>query len=197
MYRIYIKDKSIFVTDNTDFIRKTELVSVSKNMLFNSISEIIRVDSKSDLFIVDSDPDLVMKDLKKKLVFIEAAGGLVKNEKDEFLFIYRAGKWDLPKGKLEKKEITSQGAKREVEEECGIYVSEVLEEIPSTFHVYELQNKIILKQTYWFKMTANSNQKLIPQLDEGITDVRWIAVNDFGMVYDNTYPSILQVLEEA
>ena len=32
---------------------------------------------------------------------ITAAGGLVFNQNDELLMIYRRGKWDLPKGKLE------------------------------------------------------------------------------------------------
>jgi len=36
---------------------------------------------------------------------IEAAGGLVTNEKCEILFIHRMGLWDLPKGKIDPKDI--------------------------------------------------------------------------------------------
>jgi len=40
--------------------------------------------------------------------------------KNEILFIFRNGKWDLPKGKAEAKETINQTAIREVEEETGI-----------------------------------------------------------------------------
>ena len=59
------------------------------------------------------------------LPLIEAAGGLVKNENGDYLFIYRNDKWDLPKGKIEKDEKTKVAAVREVEEECGIAVSKL------------------------------------------------------------------------
>jgi len=36
---------------------------------------------------------------------IEAAGGLVKSEKGAYLFIHRMGLWDLPKGKIDHKDI--------------------------------------------------------------------------------------------
>ena len=53
---------------------------------------------------------------KTEFKLILAAGGLVKKQQD-YLFIYRNGKWDLPKGKLENNETFSQCALREVEEE--------------------------------------------------------------------------------
>ena len=34
---------------------------------------------------------------------VQAAGGLVENKNKQFLFICRNNKWDLPKGKIEKK----------------------------------------------------------------------------------------------
>ena len=53
-------------------------------------------------------------------VKIIAAGGLVTNENNELLMIFRRGKWDLPKGKLDKGETIEECAIREVEEETGI-----------------------------------------------------------------------------
>ena len=49
-----------------------------------------------------------------------AGGGKVYNPKNEILFIFRNGKWDLPKGKAEAKETINLTALREVEEETGI-----------------------------------------------------------------------------
>ena len=51
---------------------------------------------------------------------IHAAGGIVRNEKDEILLIFRLGKWDFPKGKVEEGEQFDQTAVREVEEETGL-----------------------------------------------------------------------------
>ena len=39
---------------------------------------------------------------------VEAAGGVVSNKNGEILFIRRMGKWDLPKGKIEKGESLEQ-----------------------------------------------------------------------------------------
>src|SRR5215813_7232343 len=48
--------------------------------------------------------DELKKRFFSKFVLVPAAGGVVKNEIKEILMIYRKGKWDLPKGKLDKKE---------------------------------------------------------------------------------------------
>lgn len=65
-------------------------------------------------------PQEVFEKLQVRCKFILAAGGLVKNTEDQWLLIFRLGKWDLPKGKLENGETPEAAALREVEEECGI-----------------------------------------------------------------------------
>ena len=62
----------------------------------------------------------LLKHLFKKLRVVTAAGGMVLNDKDEILFIYRKKRWDLPKGKTEKNETIESSAIREVEEETGV-----------------------------------------------------------------------------
>ena len=62
----------------------------------------------------------LLKEFKKKLSTIVAAGGIVINKENQILFIFRKGKWDLPKGKIEKNEKIDEGAIREVTEETGI-----------------------------------------------------------------------------
>lgn len=125
---------------------------------------------------------------------VEAAGGLVKNAKAEFLFILRHGKWDLPKGKIEKGETVERAAVREVEEECGIGKLKIIKQLPPTYHTYELKGQQILKPSYWFEMSSNDTSNLVPQTEEGITDVRWLKLNDLEMVRNNTYESILDVI---
>jgi 8-oxo-dGTP pyrophosphatase MutT (NUDIX family) len=126
---------------------------------------------------------------------IEAAGGLVKNKQQEYLFIFRNGKWDLPKGKIEKGESIENGAIREVEEECGISPLQIKRTLAPTYHIYSLEEKNILKPTYWFEMLYKGHQVLTPQTEEGITKAEWVSKNNFDKIKQNTFPSILKVLE--
>lgn len=125
---------------------------------------------------------------------IKAAGGLVRNEENHYLFIFRNGKWDLPKGKLDSGERTKDAAVREVEEECGIQISSIGNKICNTYHIYEMNKERILKKTSWYRMSAVNQNELTPQIEEGITDVRWLAGGDLMMIRQNTYPLIRDLL---
>ncbi len=145
-------------------------------------------------YLIDKDPKKVFKAIKKSLKVIEAAGGFVKNENKNYLFIRRNNLWDLPKGKLEIGEKKKDAAVREVEEECGIKVAVLEKKLTKTYHVYELKGKIVLKISHWYAMGAKANQKLVPQLEEGITDVKWFSKADWSIIKADTYPSILDIL---
>ena len=135
--------------------------------------------------------DEIWKRFISKYVLIEAAGGLVKNKDGKFLFIFRNGKWDLPKGKAEYDETPEMTALREVEEECGLKNLKIEKELTRTFHTYKEKGKLILKKTHWYLMTISEEQKLIPQTEEGITEVKWVAENRIEKeVLVNTYASI-------
>jgi len=141
------------------------------------------------------------KDLRKALKscfrIIKAAGGLVKNQQGEILFILRNGIWDLPKGKLERGETYQEGALREVSEECGIRGLFNAQRLTTTFHVYRLNGKPVLKKTIWFNMEINGTADTKPLTIEGITEARWFAPADLQGPLSNTYPSIKHVLKKA
>ena len=120
----------------------------------------------------------------------------MKNETGEWLFIFRNGKWDLPKGKVEKKEAITKAAIREVEEECGIGKLTIIKELPTTYHTYYMEERAILKRTYWFEMLCKDTSVLIPQLEEGITDVKWLSKKQLRQVLENTYESVKDVMKE-
>ena len=82
-----------------------------------------------------------------QLKTIIAAGGLVFNEKNELLMIYRRGKWDLPKGKLDEGERIEDCAVREVMEETGINRINISNKIGETYHAYFEDEVILLKET--------------------------------------------------
>lgn len=135
--------------------------------------------------------------LKNTFYYIEAAGGLIEKN-GEFLFIRRHNRWDLPKGKLEKKETIEHAAVRECEEECGIKELTIIKPLSSTFHIYAYKDGFALKQSYWFYMQSTYAEKLVPQLEEDITEVRWFKQNEIQeIVLKDTYYTISDVVLEG
>lgn len=144
---------------------------------------------------------------------IDAAGGLVTNEKGDLLFIQRLGRWDLPKGKINRDdyapgeqhlltcgsvppEAARRAAIREVKEETGLAQLAITGELSSTWHIYTRKEKRILKRTWWFSMETDSNQPLTPQLSEAITSVQWISREKIPIVLDDTYGSLREMLRQ-
>ena len=143
--------------------------------------------------LLTKDPKRFFKKIRSSFQVIKAAGGIVRNSENQFLFIFRKGKWDLPKGKLDSGEKTKKAAVREVEEECGIKVAKLGKLLCKTWHVYEEKGEVTFKKTTWFNMSAD-RQELTPQLEEDITEARWLSTADFPYIKQNTYPLILDII---
>jgi len=149
-----------------------------------------------NILLWNENEDMILKELISEVKLVEAAGGIVANKVGEYLFIKRLGRWDLPKGKIEKGESIEETAIREIEEECGISNLELGSEICSTYHFYEDKEIFILKKSYWFEVIYTGNDmKLMPQLNENITEAKWFNKSDLAPIKNNTYPSILSVLK--
>ena len=127
---------------------------------------------------------------------VEAAGGLVEHQNGKVLFIYRNNKWDLPKGKIEKKEILIDGAVREVMEETGVKDLIVKKNLNHTFHLFSRNGSYKLKKTYWYLMTTSYEGILEPQLDEGISIVEWKTKEEVPDLMENAYQNIRLLFEE-
>jgi 8-oxo-dGTP pyrophosphatase MutT (NUDIX family) len=121
---------------------------------------------------------------------IVAAGGLVTNEENEILCIYRKGFWDLPKGKVDQGEKIIDAAVREVEEETGVVAIITNFEPTITYHTYVMNGQFCIKETYWYSMKANINNQLKPQLEEDITAIEWINSKNFEEKKELFYPLI-------
>ena len=132
----------------------------------------------------------LFNDFKSYFKYIEAAGGLVWNEKNELLVIHRLGRPDLPKGKIEKNETPKIAAIREVTEECGISDLQIVKEIESSYHIYNQNNKRFLKKTFWYKMKYVGNEQLIPQTEEDISSVEWCNSEKLKEYKQLTYKSL-------
>ena len=109
--------------------------------------------------------------------------------------IFRNGKWDLPKGKLEQQENLEECAIREVQEECGIHHLEIISKLNDTYHTYDLHGQNVLKQTFWYKMFSNTEEKLKPQIKEGITEVEWVKQDEIKARLKNSYANLVELLD--
>jgi 8-oxo-dGTP pyrophosphatase MutT (NUDIX family) len=150
---------------------------------------------KNIVFISDN-VSLLFKSFRKHFKNITAAGGLVLNEKNQILMIFRRSKWDLPKGKIEKDETIEQAAVREVEEETGIKVDSLKELLKTTFHIYFHNDKYYLKENYWYKMNSHSRYPLVPQIEEDIEKIEWVASENIDTYIENSFSSIKDVIKD-
>jgi 8-oxo-dGTP pyrophosphatase MutT (NUDIX family) len=192
MYRIFYLDKAFYLSDslvaNVENIKNVKIDDI--NDLCFVLRNWIEDDDAGDICIYGKSPDEMLNYIKDFYKYIKAAGGLVKNKKDEYLFIKRFGMWDLPKGKMEKGENCKQSAIREVEEETGISVLKIIKRLNDSWHIYPWKNDMVIKKTCWFLMYSDYDNKLIPQLSEDITDVKWLPVEDAKKALNNSYRSL-------
>lgn len=202
MYKVFINDKIICFTNNVEDYNQFSGVLILR--FFSSKITPIIVDlalnsKKIEIIIVVVDAyEKAFHKFQTYFKIIKAAGGIVSNNENKKLFIYRLDKWDLPKGKIESGEEIEETAIREIEEECGISDLKINKQLTETFHIYSLEETLVLKQTFWFDMKSNYEGKLIPQLEEGITKAEWLLDDQIkDKVLKNTYASIKELLKTS
>jgi len=129
---------------------------------------------------------------------IIAAGGLVLNEDGDLLMIFRRGRWDLPKGKLDDGEQIEDCAVREVKEETGLRKLNVKRFLGITYHKYfdTHINEEVIKQTHWFEMHAKRKQQLIPAREEDIEEIEWVQQKKIPEKLQNSYANIAEIIEK-
>jgi 8-oxo-dGTP pyrophosphatase MutT (NUDIX family) len=199
--RIYFGDKPVILCNEIDkeineILHHPDAVfvdEISPRAIKSMLHEIKKEEFHAGV-IWNKDLDKLKTIFFKNFTLIEAAGGIVQNDKRELLFIKRLGKWDLPKGKIEKGEKPEECALREVTEETGVKGLSLKKKIGETFHVYDQFGKHFLKTSHWFYMTCSSGQELIPQVEEHITEIKWVKTIDIREPIKNTYPSIKNIL---
>lgn len=199
MYTVFINDKPLLIIkpdhckELTD--EQLEIKYDSDNSIKKAVGLLENNSNVSLVYLTSFTPEKTFELFKSQYTLIEAAGGIVQNSRSQLLFIFRNGKWDLPKGKMESGETPKESALREVEEECGIANLKIVKPITTTFHTYNLKGKQILKSTYWFEMIGESD-KLVPQNEEGITEVKWLNKQQVNEALKNTYLSIREVVSK-
>ena len=189
MYTIFVDEIPIYLTDNLENLAK-ESFYYKDDITIESVLETAKSKKYSELFLFHVDLKTLWKEFKWFFKIEKAAGGLVTNQNDEILFIYRFDKWDLPKGKIEKGEKKKEAAIREVEEECGISGLTIENKLQKTYHIFQRNEREILKITHWYKMKTDFEGELTPQLEEGITEVVFKNKEQTKMALENSYENI-------
>ncbi len=198
IYKVFINNKPIvFSSKHTYCHNVTGFVNIiyNKNLIFND--NFIEKYKAQSIIILCENPTKVFFNFLSSFKQITAAGGIVFNEKNEVLFIFRNSIWDLPKGKIETNEPIKNGAIREVIEETGITKINTVKTIEKTYHMYMLNQEYILKTTHWFIMKNISYKQLIPQTAEGITNLKWFSKEEINIPLSNTYESIRDLLTKC
>lgn len=172
-----------------------ELIDARENS-YNILPGTFMQEGTGNYAVIASDTDKMLAHIREQFTYIEAAGGLVYNDKNELLIIFRRGKYDLPKGKCEPDEHVEVTAVREVMEECGIKEVKLLSLVDHTYHIYPLKNKTVFKKTFWFSMKA-PDQVPVPQTEEDIEYTAWLPLNRLDRFTANTYPTLIEVLKSA
>lgn len=154
------------------------------------------LESHNSVAVVSADPEATFRAFAAQFAWVEAAGGVVVDDRGRWLLIHRNGRWDLPKGHLEAGESIETCAAREVEEETGVR-GEVVRPLCRTLHAYWFPKteRWELKQTHWFELRATEASALQPQTEEGIERVVWCTPAEAAEHVREAFPTIRRVAE--
>jgi 8-oxo-dGTP pyrophosphatase MutT (NUDIX family) len=201
--KIYFGDKPVFITDSkakdlqpylgdTQTILLEDFTTPQLKSCINSMQD----NQTTAGIIVGNVPELLER-IKKEFTVIEASGGLVYTSDNKILLIFRRGKWDLPKGKLDDGEDLIPCALREVKEETGLSELMFRQSISISYHTYYEKEKHILKESHWHLLKGNDTEVLLPQTDEDIEKCEWVKIEKLAPYIENAPASIIDVLNKG
>jgi len=193
MYKVFFNEQIIYLKSTDQGLEDLDYKLITNS---NEIAALLFafLESDEDLFLKAQDPIKLLEWIKEEFTYLEAAGGIVENEDEELLFIYRLEFWDLPKGMIEKGETPEVAAYREIKEECGISTHQLQKPLCDTYHIYKQNGKMHLKKTFWFLFEQKDNsEELVPQTEEDIEMLSWFGEDEIQLALLDSYESIREV----
>jgi len=200
-YKNYFNDGALVIADSPDALRGLgKLYLIGDDELQKSFKILLSSQNNGKPLhfgLICPDPRATILQFMEDFTVIQAAGGLVFNKEDQLLTIKRNGLWDLPKGKIERHEDQMAAALREVMEETGINMINISDKIGETYHVYYEDDILLLKETHWYLMNSHGKGTLKPQLEEGISEVKFANLDWFKTSEFNSYQSAHDVIRKC
>ena len=201
MYKVFLNEKLIRIGGRTNITLNKPTYFFEDHCNVEEVKKwfiAFLKGTENEAFLVHSDPADFFEFFQSAFICIQAAGGVV-TRKNKLMFIFRNGKWDLPKGKIDQGETAREAALREVEEECGISGHTIVKRLPPTYHMYISPYKKsigewVFKETFWFEMKYTGLEIGTPQQEEGITQIKWFSKKQLGEVWANTYENLKSVI---
>tara|TARA_B100001093_G_scaffold511448_1_gene579347 strand:+ start:45528 stop:46133 length:606 start_codon:yes stop_codon:yes gene_type:complete len=192
MYKVFVNERLLLLSKKKVNTSERHVHFSEKKAILKLIEDLNSGILSQGVILFDLKEEPLTK-MREYFKIVQAAGGVVTNEHDELLFIFRNGKWDLPKGKLEKNEGPRFAAVREVQEETRLPQVRCGKLLNVTYHMYKIKSKYHFKVTYWYEMTTVFKGKLKGQEEEGIDFVRWLNANQTKIALRNTYKNIYKL----
>lgn len=201
MYKVFLNEKLIRISGRVNITLNKPTRLFEDDCTVEEVKKwfkLFTATKEKEVFLIHSNPADFFELFQSAFIPIQAAGGVVVR-KNRLLFIFRNEKWDLPKGKIDEGETAREAAIREVEEECGITGLSIVKRLPPTYHMYQLpykknSGKWIFKETFWFEMKYNGEITGTPQLEEGITQLKWSSKKQLDEVWSNTYENLKPII---
>lgn len=198
--KIYFNNKPLYLTDKItseteDYLHRNDAVFIdeySHSGVKTMIYELSLPEIYAGVFLY-KDVEALLNTFKKEFTLIQAAGGFVYTG-EHLLLIFRRGKWDLPKGKLDEGETLEACAIREIQEETGVTGLILKEPLCITYHTYYQDGVHILKESHWYLIEAQGLQPFSPQTEEDIEQCEWVDFKELSKYMSNTHASIFDVV---
>lgn len=191
---LFFADKTVLFTDESvpETFFRVDLApgdEISRTKVLNFL------ETHKAIAIHGARPDEIFRRFGREFTPVEAAGGLVVDGTGRWLLIHRNGRWDLPKGHVERGEDTETAALREVAEETGVAGACIVRLLCRTYHAYYMHHRWELKHTHWYEMRIDGCDHLVPQQEEGIERVAWVTPDEAKVCAREMFPSVRRVLE--
>ena len=194
MKSIYIDNKHITFTDSlAGSATEGMIISNPRPEEITATNLLENLRKTKSITVLSPDYEKIFEHLRQETGFVVAAGGVVHSSNGMTLMIFRNGRWDLPKGHLEKGETIGECALREVTEECGIRNLILGRFLTETVHVYTLNGQTVFKATSWFDMSCPVNCMTTPQREEGIEKAEWLPEARIREILPTSYQTIRDV----
>ena len=195
MYKVFFNQKPIVLTTEITTPKEDSPFFYVKFTNKKFIVHVLKSKKVKMLFLYHSKEEKLWYYFFNMFKLIEAAGGLVRNlNTNQYLFIFRNKKWDLPKGRINKNEDVKNAAIREVEEETGVENLSIIKPLNTTFHIFKKNRKYRLKKTFWYSMTTDYDKELTPETREGIEKAIWINKDSISSLKNKMYRNINLVI---